>query len=78
MSDFGKGGEDLRPFVNFLNGSSGSMRIVYRDVLEDIFAPSPRFIGPRYCGHDRMRCAISSFEIVRFASESASPRPTMT
>ena len=78
MSDLGKSGEDLRPLVDFLNGAGGGVRIISSDVLEDIFEPTPSFIGPRYCCHERMRCAISSFEIVRLASESASPRPTMT
>ena len=33
---------------------------------------------PRYCRDARMRRPISSFEITRFASESARPRPSMT
>ncbi len=78
MSDLWKSGEDLRPLVDFLNGTSGSVWIIGSDVLEDIFEPAPSFISPRYCCHERMRCAISSLEIVRFASESASPRSTMT
>jgi len=78
VSDLGKSGEDLRPVVDFLNSASGSVWFISSDVLEDIFEPTPSFIGSRYCGHERMRCAISSFEMVRFASESASPRSTMT
>ena len=78
MSDLRKSGEDLRSLVDFLNGASGGVWIIGSDILEDIFESAPSFIGPRYCCHERMRCAISSFEIVRFASESASPRSTMT
>jgi len=78
LSDFWKSGEDLRPFVYFLNCAGGGGRIVGGDVPEDVFNPSPGFVGPRYCCHERMRCAISSFEMVRFASESASPCSTMT
>ncbi len=77
VSDLGKTGEDLRPLVDLLNGASGGVRIVGGDVLKNVFEPAPSLVGPRYRCHARMRCAISSFEIVRFASESASPRSTM-
>ena len=70
--------ENLRTFVNALNRSDRNLRIVRGDVLEDVLDPLPSFIGPRYCCHERMRHAISSFEIVRFASETASPRSTIT
>ena len=78
VSDLGKSGKNLRSLVDVLNGASSGVRIISRDVLEDIFEPTPGLISPRYCCHERMRCAISSFEMVRLASESASPRPTMT
>ena len=78
VPDFWKCDEDLRSFVNALNCPSGSFGIIRSDVLEYVFEPALRFFGPRYCSHERMRCAICSFEIVRFASESASPRSTMT
>ena len=78
VSDLGKSGKDLRPLMDFLNGASSGVRIIGGDVLEDVFEPALSFLGPRYCCHERMRCAISSFEIMRFASESASPRSTMT
>ena len=78
VPDFRKIGEDLCPFVNTLNRPSGSLGIICSDVLEDIFEPTLSFFSPRYCCNERMRCAICSFEIVRFASESVSPRSTMT
>ncbi len=77
MSNFWIFRENFRSLVNSLNGACGSLRIVAGDVLEDIFKPTLGFISPRYCCHERIRCAISSFEMVRFASESASPRSTM-
>ena len=78
MADLWKCSENLRSLLDFLNGASSSVRMIGSDVLENIFEPAPGFIGSRYCCHERMRCAVSSFEIVRFASELASPRPTMT
>ena len=60
------------------SGYARSKQIVDGDVLEDVFEPTLGFFGPRYCCHARMRRPISSFEMVRFASESASPRSTMT
>jgi hypothetical protein len=51
---------------------------VVGDVLEDILKPTLSFLGPLYFCHERMRCPICSLEMVRFASESASPRSTMT
>ena len=78
VSDFGKAGEDLRPLIDFLNGAPGGMRIIGGDVLEDVLEPALCFFRPRYCCHERMRRPISSLEIVRFASESASPRSIMT
>src|SRR5487761_2624328 len=78
VPDFRKSREDLRPFVYSFNGAGGGGRVIGGDVLEDVFKPSPALVGPGYCCHERMRCAISSFEMARFASESASPRSTMT
>ena len=78
MADLRKLNENLRAFVNALNSPSCSRWIVSGDVLEDVFEPLLSFVGPRYCCHERMRRAISSFEMVRFASESASPRSTIT
>ncbi len=78
VSDFGEVCEDLRPLVDLLNGAGGGVRVIGGDVLKDVFEPALCFISPGYCGHERMRCAICSLEMVRFASESASPRSTMT
>ena len=70
--------EDLGALVNPLNCTSGCAWIVRRDVLEDVFEPPESLVSPGYLGHDRMRRPISSFEMVRFASESARPRSIMT
>ena len=78
MADLRKLRENLRTFVNTLNRQSCSLRIIRGDVFEDVLEPLSGFVGPRYCCHERMRRAISSFEMVRFASESASPRSTIT
>ena len=67
----------LSTLKDAIDGACGSVGIICRDVLEDIFEPSLSFRGPCYFCHERMRRAISSFEITRFASESASPRSTM-
>jgi len=78
VPDLWKRSENLRPFVNALNRPSCSLGIIRGDVLENVLKPSSSFVGPRYECHERMRRPISSFEIVRFASESASPRSTIT
>lgn len=71
-------GEDLRPIEDVLNGAPGGRGIIGGNVLEDIFDLLLCFFRPSYCCHARMQCAIRSFEMVRFASESASPRSTIT
>jgi hypothetical protein len=68
----GKAGENLRALIDSLNGARGGKRIIGGDELEDVLEPALSLFGPRYCCHARMRCAISSFEVARFASESAS------
>lgn len=78
MSNFRIRRKNLRTLVNSLNGAFGGSRVIAGDEPENIFQPSLGFFSPSYCCHERMRCAISSFEIVRFASESASPRSTIT
>ena len=70
--------ENLGTFVNTLNRQRCSLRNIRGDILEDILDPLSSFAGPRYCCHERMRRTLSSFERVRFASESASPRSTIT
>ena len=74
----GKCGKILRPLIDTLYGAGCSVRIIRGDILEDVLEPAPGLLSPGYFRHERMRRAISSFEIVRFASESASPRSTMT
>ena len=78
LTDLRKRNEVLGPIVDALNGTCGSLWIIGCDILEDVFEPALSFLGPRYFRHDRMRRAISSFEITRFASESAKPRSTIT
>ena len=78
VADLWKLSENLRTFVNTLNRPIRGLRIIRGDVLEDVLEPLSSFVGPRYYCHERMRRAISSFEMVRFASESASPRSTIT
>ena len=77
MSDLGEIGESLSPLINFLDGAGGGAGIIVGDVLEDVLKPALSFFGPRYRCHERMRCAICSFEMVRLASESATPRAIM-
>lgn len=78
MAHLGKGNEILRPLVDASDSASRGLRIIGGDVLEDVLEPALGFRRPRYLCHERMRRAMSSFEITRFASESASPRSTMT
>ena len=78
IAHLGKGTEVLRPPEDALDGASCSLRIIGGDVLENILQPALGFRSPRYLCHERMRRAMSSFEITRFASESASPRSAMT
>ena len=47
MSDLGESGKHLRLLVDFLDGAGGRLRIVGCDVLEDVFEPALRFIGPQ-------------------------------
>lgn len=77
MAYFRKGGENLRVFVDSLDRPGRSGGVIRCDVLEDVLEPTLSLFGPRYFRHERMRRAISSFEIVRFAFESASPRWTI-
>lgn len=70
--------EILGTLIDTLDGTCSRLRIVGGNVLIDIVKPALSLFGPAYFCHDRMRRPISSFEIVRLASESASPRSTMT
>ena len=78
VANFGKSGKVLRPLIDTLNRAGRGVRIICGDVLEDVPEPALGLLGSRYFCHERMRRAISSLEMVRFASESASPRSTIT
>ncbi len=78
IADFREGGENLRPLIDSLNRAARGVRVLCGDVLENVFEPALGLLGPAYFCHERMRRPISSLEMVRFASESASPRSTMT
>ena len=67
-------GKNLSAFEYPLDGSARRIGIVSRDVLEDVLEPAECFVRPGYLRHDRIRRPISSFEMVRRASESARPR----
>jgi hypothetical protein len=68
----------LRPLKDALHGPCRGLRVVRGDVLKDVFKPALGLDSPAYFCHERMRWPMSSFDIVRFASESARPRSTMT
>lgn len=74
VSDFGVIYQHLRAFVYPGHDVPSGLGVILGNVLEYIFEPSLRLDRPVYFGHDRIRRPISSFEIVRPASESASPR----
>ena len=78
MTNLWEGGEDLRSLIDSLDRARRSVGVIGGDVLEDVLEPTLSFLGPGYFCHERMRRPISSLEMVRFASESASPRSTMT
>ena len=78
IADLGKSGEKLRPIKDSLDRATCGSRVICGDVLENVLEPAFRFVGPDYFCHERMRRSISSFEIVRFASESVRPRSTIT
>ena len=70
--------KNLRTVINALHGLDRGVRIVQSNIAVDVPELTLSFGSPDYLAHVRMRCAISAFEIVRFASESARPRCTMT
>ena len=74
VPQFGILGKNLSAFEYVLDGSARRIGIVSRDVLENVLEPAERFVRPGYLRHDRIRRPISSFEMVRRASESARPR----
>src|SRR5882672_10321663 len=71
------GVQDLGFVVDALNCLCRSLRVVRRNELEDVLEPALRLKRPVYLRHLRMRCAISSFDATRFASESANPLSTI-
>jgi len=78
MAHLRKASENLRSLIYAVDGLSCGLWIICGDVLEYVLKPTPGFCGPSYFCHERMRRAISSFEMTRPASESASPRWTIT
>lgn len=70
--------EILRSRIDCVNRASCGLRIILSDVLEYVFEPLLSLGRPRYLCHERIRRPISSFEIMRPASESASPRWIIT
>jgi hypothetical protein len=69
--------QHLGSLVYAVDGFASRAWILGGNVLEDVLEPTLSFYGPAYLGHERMRRAISSFDMVRPASESASPRSTI-
>ena len=69
--------EDLRFFVNTLDGSNGSFCVVCRDVIMNILQPGLRFPSPAYFCQVFIRRCISSFVMVRPSSASFRPRCTI-
>jgi hypothetical protein len=55
-----------------------SLTILGGDVFKYVAKPALSLFRPAYFCHEGMRRPISSFEMVRLASESAIPRSTMT
>jgi hypothetical protein len=78
LTQFREFDQRLDTLIDAIDCLSGGLRIVLGDELEDVLKPPKRLFGPNYFRHDRIRRAISSFEVTRCASESASPRSTIT
>lgn len=77
MAHLRKCSQRLSPLIYAINGLGRRLRIISRNVLKDVLDPTLSFGSPSYLCHERMRRAISSFEMTRPASESASPRSTI-
>ncbi len=77
MAHLRKGRQRLDPLIYAVDGLGSRMRIIRSNILEDVLEPTLGFCCPSYLCHERMRRAISSFEMTRPASESASPRSTI-
>lgn len=77
MAHLRKFPQQLGSIIDALNRPCRRLRIIGSDVLVNVFQPALCLECPGYCCHERMRRPISSFEMERFASESARPRATM-
>ncbi len=77
MAHLGKGRRRLSPLIYAVDRLGSRVRIIRGNILEDVLELTLDFCGPSYLCHERMRRAISSFEMTRPASESASPRSTI-
>src|SRR5688572_20332368 len=77
MPDVGELDENLRALVQRLHDFERGGRLVRGDVVVDTEKPPLSLGGPDYLRQDSIRRPISSWEMVRPASESASPRSTI-
>jgi hypothetical protein len=66
--------KNLSSFVDALDSPQRRGWIFRGNVFENIREPSFSLKGPSYFCHERMRRCMSSFDKVRLACESASPR----
>ena len=73
MTAVGKLGEDLSASVDGLDDAERSGRFVGGNVVMDLPKPTLGLVRPDYLRQDSMRRPISSFEMMRPASESAMP-----
>jgi len=69
--------ENLSPLVQGLDNAERRSGLVACNVVVDAAQPTLRLCGPNYFRQDSIRRPISSCEMVRPASESASPCSTI-
>lgn len=74
VPDFGVINQHLGSIVYSAHDIGRGSRVIFGDVLENFLEPFLRLVRPVYFCHARIRRPISSFEMVRPASESARPR----
>jgi hypothetical protein len=77
LPELGKLPEDLSSLVDGLNDVECVDWAIQDDVVVDLQQPTLRLLRPNYLRQLSIRRAISSFEMVLPASESAIPRSTM-